>query len=180
VSTLKVNNVEDLGADPVAVNGVLVKSAFPAGTILQVLSTTKTNVFSMSSSTFADITDFSVAITPRSATSKIYVTASLYGDNSAADLAMVRLLRNSTEIAVGDADGSRIRQTTAVGTFQANRPTSASFQFLDSPATTSAVTYKAQMRAQTGTAFLNRSDIDSNNVAHPRAVSTITVMEVAG
>jgi hypothetical protein len=155
-------------------------SFVPVGGILQVVSTTKSDIFSTTSTSFVDITGFSASITPSSATSKILITASMYGDNSGADLAMIQLLRDSTAIAIGDAALSRVRATTALGTFEANRPSSASVEFLDSPATTSAIVYKFQMRVNAGTGSLNRTNADNNDTGHMRAVSTITVMEVAG
>jgi len=52
--------------------------------------------------------------------------------------------------------------------------------FLDSPATTSATTYKIQVRGNTAnTVAVNRSTTDTNATEFGRAVSTITVMEVA-
>jgi hypothetical protein len=53
--------------------------------------------------------------------------------------------------------------------------------FLDSPATTSSVTYKVQALAQSGsTTAVGRTVADSDNVVIARFPSTITVMEIAG
>jgi hypothetical protein len=52
-------------------------------------------------------------------------------------------------------------------------------EFLDSPATTSATTYKLQVLVNaSGTGYLNRTQGDSNAVSTLRTASTITVMEV--
>jgi hypothetical protein len=152
----------------------------PVGGVLQVVSTTKTDTFSTSSTSYVDITGLSVSITPVSVGSKILVMASLYGDTSVGNIGMIQLVRNSTAVAIGDASSNRVRATTGVGTFEANRPNSGSVQFLDSPATTSATTYKLQMRTASGTVYLNRSSADNDDSAHPRASSTITLMEIAG
>jgi hypothetical protein len=53
--------------------------------------------------------------------------------------------------------------------------------FLDSPATTSATTYKVQiLNGNTaGTVYINRGQSDGNSGAVARGTSSITVMEIA-
>jgi hypothetical protein len=56
-----------------------------------------------------------------------------------------------------------------------------SFEFLDSPSTTSATTYKIQIKPQSGTSTVNRSGSDAGSQAYShKSSSTITVMEVKG
>ena len=51
--------------------------------------------------------------------------------------------------------------------------------WLDSPATTSATTYKVQFTANgANTAYINRTAADGNTAGYARGVSTITVMEI--
>jgi hypothetical protein len=167
--------------DATQLTGTVAADRLPAGTVLQVLSTTKTDTFSTSSASFTDITGLSVSITPISSSSKIYVIASLCGAvNGGAGTAQYRLMRDSTAIAVGDAAGSRTRSTSGL-TYQAdgNRLDSYTFQTLDSPATTSATTYKVQIITSSVTAYIGRTFADSDSATWPRTVSTITVMEVA-
>ena len=156
-------------------------TSLPAGSVLQVLSTTKTDTFSTSSASFTDITGLSVSITPTSATSKILVMASLCGGvNGGTNAAQYRLVRGSTAIAIADAAGSRTQSTSALNyQIDANRIDSYTFQTLDSPATTSATTYKVQIITSASTAYINRSFNDTDNAVWGRTVSTITVMEVA-
>ena len=54
-----------------------------------------------------------------------------------------------------------------------------SFNFLDSPATTSSTTYKIQFITDTATTYINRTagDVDASYTG--RTQSTITVMEIA-
>jgi hypothetical protein len=53
--------------------------------------------------------------------------------------------------------------------------------FLDSPATTSATTYKIQVRGNVAsTVAVNRSVNDADAATSARTASSITVMEVAG
>ena len=55
-----------------------------------------------------------------------------------------------------------------------------SFQLLDSPSSTSELTYKVQARSNGGTYYINRSVNDTDSVDHGRASSSITLMEVQG
>jgi hypothetical protein len=149
--------------------------------ILQVVSTVKSDTYSMASTTFADITDFSVTITPTSATSKIFVVVTGYLGSAPGSVAVrTRLVRGSTAIAVGDTAGTRTLASTDGIASNSNHMTTMAISFLDSPATTSATTYKVQMQNTGGGAFtfLNRSSGDTDG-ATARTSSSITVMEVA-
>ena len=152
------------------------------GKVLQVVSTTKTDTFTTSSTTFVDITGLSVSITPSSATSKIMVFTSLQ-DSGLADSnsATTRLMRDSTAIFVGDASSSRGQSSADVrGGIASNRVGSSQAPMtLDAPATTSALTYKVQIRTLTaGTCYVNRGSVDTDNADHTRTASSITVMEI--
>ena len=82
MSLLKVNSLQDLGADAVVTDGVIVSSALPTGSILQVVSTTKTDTFTSTSTSMVDITGLSATITPSSTSSKILVMASVASGNT--------------------------------------------------------------------------------------------------
>lgn len=150
--------------------------------VVQVKSTTKTDTFTMASSTFADVTGLSVSITPTSASNKILVIANVNGQGTGSTAGMyLRLLRGATSIAAGDAASTRTSVAAMIGAsiFLGNM-ISSSITFLDSPATTSATTYKIQIASQTGsnTMYVNRAESDTDDPARGRAASTITVMEV--
>ena len=155
--------------------------ALGSSPILQVVSTTKSDTFTMASTTFADVTGLTVSITPSSATSKIYVMANVSGSATPASVALqMRLMRNSTAIGVGDVAGSRTPVSMATVPSDNGQMNALPVTFLDSPATTSATTYKIQIRGNTAnTVAVNRGVTDSDTAAYGRAVSTITVMEVA-
>ena len=154
-------------------------TGLPAGgKILQVLSTAKTDTFSTTSTSFVDVTGMSISITPSSTSSKILILIDAQVANSGADCTTVKVLRDSTDIFIGDAAGSRPRVSSSKS-FTSNGLEAAPITYLDSPATTSATTYKLQMRLGSGTAYLNRTSSDGDNYAHPRSASSITVMEVA-
>jgi len=150
------------------------KSALPTGSVLQVVSTTKTDTFSMTGGTFVDITGLSATITPTSATSKIFIIVNLAVSSSGgAGLNTFNLVRNSTNIS------QPATTPTFAGTFCAyldlgDNILPLAINFLDSPATTSATTYKLQMKSNTGTQYVNR-----RSSADSAFTSTITVMEIA-
>ena len=153
----------------------------PLGSVIQVVSVTKTDTFSIGSTTFTDITGLSASITPSSATSKIMVFVVVNGSVTFSSNQMhLRLMRDSTAIAIGDAAGSRTRSSAELA-LNEDTQSSASINFLDSPSTTSATTYKVQVRTvlASPTAFINRRQGDTDNDFRSRTLSTITIMEIA-
>ena len=145
----------------------------------QVVSTNKTDTFSTTSTSYTDITGLSVSITPTLATSKVLVMVSFSASVSGDIAVMFRQMRDAVAINIGDTAGSRTRASASLlinnnvyqqGTFN--------WQFLDSPATTSATTYKVQMFVNTGTGYINRTGEDSDAATRPRTAANITVMEV--
>lgn len=151
--------------------------ASTTGSVLQVVSTAKTDSFSAASTSYTDITGLSATITPSSSSSKILISANTNGSI----VAYIQLLRDSTAIFIGDTAGSRVRATQAIYAAAPNIPTAASFIYLDSPSTTSAITYKLQGRAESGTFYINRGSTDTDaGTSYPRTASSITVMEIAG
>ena len=149
--------------------------------VLQVLSTTKTDTFTLASSTFTDITGLSVSITPSSATNKIMVFMNVIGNGApGSGWGGLRIMRDSTAICVGDTPGSRVAVSGFMYVNDATLLASTSNSVLDSPATTSATTYKVQfMTNSAGTGYINRTQTDTNNNSFARAASTITVMEIS-
>lgn len=176
-STLRFDNWENSNGDLIgtAANGYL---GVP-GTVLQVVSTTKTDAFSTTSATPTDITGLSVSITPSSTTSKVLVIVSMAAANSAAAGNLVQMVRDSTVI------GSSTAGSTVNGFWSGDLYTFGytgavavpiTGTVLDSPSTTSAVTYKVQVQTASGTLYVNRR---AANDYYGQA-STITVMEIAG
>ena len=159
-------------------------SQLPTGTVLQVVQAQKTDTFSTSSSSFVDITGLSVSITPTSASNKILVffVVQIAPSNSGWFGTQAKLLRNSTDIAVGDASGSNPRVTIDASTNVQNSVLILPFtmQWLDSPTTTSSVTYKLQLRnTQSQNTIVNKSTYSGSTEQNSMLASTITVMEIA-
>ena len=148
--------------------------------VLQVVSTAKTDTFSTTSTTFVDLTGLTVSITPSSANSKVLIICNIGVTNTSTASGMAsKLVRGATDIGIGDAASSRTRATKA-GVGNAARNLDLSFTFLDSPATTSATTYKVQvMTGNGGTLIVNASGDDTNFAYHPRFIATITAMEIS-
>jgi len=150
--------------------------------VIQVKSTTKTDTFTTTSSSMTDVTGLSVTITPTSASNLILVNLSLSACGPTGSAALQgQLVRGSTAIALGDTAGSRTQTT--INNLENPAPSALSLNvmFLDSPATTSATTYKLQIRSNSSpaTVFVNRSSTDTDNNQFARSISTITAMEVA-
>jgi hypothetical protein len=147
---------------------------------VQMQSTTKIDSFSTSGTynSWIDVTGVSVTITPTSASNKILVCFQIMGQSTSNG--WVRLVRDSTAIYVGTTAGSRQAVSSAnMTTGNGNIQLQDSGVYLDSPATTSAVTYKLQVITDTGTFYINRTSNDSDNVYTGRGVSSITVQEIA-
>ena len=151
--------------------------------VLQTISVIKTDTFTAATATYTDITGISVTITPSSTSSQIFVFANIQGSNAVGvDPATIQLVRGSTAIALGTAAGSRVVGTSSLnGGADGNVMSANIVAFLDSPATTSATTYKIQGRSNQGanTFVINRPYTDTNSAVSSRVVSTITVMEIS-
>jgi hypothetical protein len=155
---------------------------FPAGSVLQVVSTAKSDQFTTSSTSFTDVTGMSATITPTSSSSKILVIFSvgLVGNSNAGQFVYLQLVRDTTSISIGDASESRARVSAGNGGTQPYSNSSLTITNLDSPSTTSAVTYKIQMRSQSsGTAKFNSRGDDADSSAYGRSSASLTLMEIA-
>ena len=170
---------------PAVSGNVLTDTSPKAGNVIQVVNVTKTDVFTTTSSSFVDVTGLSATITPSSASSKIMVCVSFYfSSSSSSGYPIARVLRGATAIYVGDSAGSRTPALvqTGGGLFSSDGGTGfcVSAQFIDSPATTSATTYKLQALQSAGnTVRIGASGDDDNSSGRVRTASSIVLMEIA-
>jgi len=153
------------------------------GKILQVVSTTKTDSFSASvtANQTVALTGLSLSITPSSTSSKIFLSVGVTGGAQTAGMGVI-LKRDSTDIAIGDTASSR-KPVGAVLDVINLRAQFAGVEFLDSPNTTSSITYSVDLYTQrdaADTLVVNRALTDTDNATGLRSISTITAMEVAG
>lgn len=149
-------------------------------TVLQVQSTNYTTYTTHASTSFANM--MNVTITPPSTSSKILVMYSANISVRANWGAFLRLKRDTTVIGVGPAAGSRTQASSHVYTTTSAQVFPVNSQYLDSPATTSAITYYVEMAAQNASypVVVNRIESDGDFASNPSLASTITVMEIAG
>ena len=173
MSQLKVNSIVPVGGLPAGATG---------GGIIQTVTLTKTDTASfVSDGSEVEFTGFQPTITPSSNSSKILIMVSLtYG--AVNTTYKMRLKRDSTQILLGDADGNRQRSSAGLGLVgDGNQADVATFIAIDSPATTSATTYKIFFTNDNNrTIFINRSNDDNNSSVGSRCVSTFTLMEITG
>lgn len=170
--------------------GTLVGGGSGGGVVKQVKQTVVNSTFSTAvGSGFAEMTDFRTNITPASTSNKILIRASLYIGQSYWS-ARGRILKNTTPIsgALGAAAGNRTSTTWYNVTYDAGAGSSStydvncvSFEYLDSPSTTSQITYSLDIGGYSGshTVYLNRSDHDNDGATYDsRTISTLTLMEI--
>jgi len=181
MSTLKVNKIIPTAGVPTG----------GGGGITQIKQTVKTDTFSQSSlndSTYSNDTGLNVTITPSSNSNKIRlsgsVVVSMDVDN---DSIGIVLFKDGSVVtgALGDAAGSRT-PCMSMGMLASfgNECVTLPFDFIDSPATTSATTYGIRILFFTGgtsssTVYMNRPQASDDQVYRPRSISTITAMEVS-
>lgn len=151
-------------------SGVPTRAQLPAGSVLQVVNVIITTQTIFSSATYADATDFNASITPTSTNSRILVcmNISVLLDNYAAGATGIggRIVRGSTDIfeqQLAYNYGAAVNQIVPV-------------MYLDSPASTSSLTYKLQVRASS---TYNSSRINGSGQPYTNK-STITLLEIAG
>ena len=155
-------------------DGAAWQSLTAGARIGQVVSTSKVDAFTTTSTSYTDVTGLSVSITPTLASSKVLVMVTLQGSQGTTTDGMFRLLRDSTAISVGTA-GTTLNGFAQVSYDYKNSMFSCSLTFLDSPATTSATTYKVQaVTGAGGTICVNRRGLDLQF----GGASSITVLEV--
>jgi|DEB0MinimDraft_6_1074348.scaffolds.fasta_scaffold17086_3 hypothetical protein len=162
-------------------NAITSLPAGVGGKVLQVVQAVKNDTFFSSSASWVDITDLSLSITPSSTSSKVFITANFVTSHSSANSLGVRLMRDSTSIFAGDDTTLRkgVSSWQYIGGSNQNAGSN-SFQYVDSPSTTSATTYKLQIWATGGTAYIGQMSADSNNATYGRSASSIIAYEIAG
>jgi hypothetical protein len=146
---------------------------------IQTIAAAASNVFN-----FVDITSLSVAITPKTTSSKILLMAQVnIGCNTADRMAALRFTGGNADDFVGDTASNRQR-VAGILTSPSGAGAVAnmmSITYLDSPATTSAVTYKVQGAPNygSGTVAINYKGTDNDAAYYPRGACSLTAMEIA-
>jgi hypothetical protein len=153
-------------------------AGLPAGSVLQVKSATETSTTTMTTSSYADVAGLSVSITPSSTSSKILVIVNILISPANNMGVLWKVVRDATDIAVNNASSiSTGGNYSEAGSNARVVWNGNSISHLDSPTTTSAITYKVQARGTTSSTFgINRR----TSGADFGGVSSITLMEIAG
>ena len=165
--------------DMIAANAVTATKRGP-GSILQVVQTTKTDVFTTNTTSYSDITGMSANITMTSSSNKvlIMVQQQIVGADAGTG---IKLVRGSTDIFLADAAGSRARHT-MTGSYDGESlytgGTACFICFLDTPGA-GTHTYKVQCMTRGGPIYINRTSRDSDDTNASRSTSSITLQEVS-
>lgn len=150
------------------------------GTTSQISQITKTDKFSFTATTYANVTGLTVSITPSATNKRVLVMGMLsLSSNSSDGPVSARVTRNGSPILVGDTAGSRTSSNgyySGAGYSTLNIP----FLYIDSPSTTSSVTYAWQVKADAAGAdgVVNSSYDDESAATRPRQSSSLIVMEI--
>jgi hypothetical protein len=171
------------------VAGALPSTVIGAGAVLQVSQATFTGTQTIApggvNMNWTNITNLSVTITPTSASSKFLLLAQVSCAPAPDRIFAVRFTGGNAGNFVGDSAGSRTR----VGTFLTSPSgpaygvnTSLMMNYLDSPATASAITYRVQAAPNfsSGSVIINNNiGSDSDQAYIPRSACSLIVMEIA-
>ena len=163
-------------------------AGLPSGTVLQVVGNTYTGRFDINSQSYEEVTGLRTSITPVSTSSKVLVQINVtYSLDGHGGFKVYRSQGGTdTLLSVGDANGSQSREvvhdyrnsgTSAYGS------DSASVTILDTPATTSAVSYKLFAGVPHASSYnitVNRQFSEGNYAYSAGTISTMTLMEIAG
>ena len=169
-------------ASKLRVNSILPVDGAPTGGgggIIQVIQTIKKDQFETSTtvgSGYADITGLSATITPKFSTSKIMVEAHIYNSNNNA-VNFFRVLRGSTfiEQPSGTSSGGANYNAHGFSYFDHQYQDTCVIKILDSPATTSATTYKIQTACTSNVVTINQFFNTSNYFG----ITTLQLYEVS-
>ena len=175
-------------------------AGLPSGTMIQTVSHIETGftTFTHNSSSrierlllasnAADSTSHvSASITPFSTSNKILIQVCVFYEATTSEHEILwEIYRDTTKLGspkVGNRGGGIA--ATAVGNASANQdstPETRFYQFVDSPSSTSAITYAASYNTSStsGSLHLNRTVTDSDSASYERGVSSIVLMEITG
>lgn len=168
-------------------------TVYSPGSVVQVVSTYQVDPYSIGvSSTYnatADLTGLAATITPKSASSRIYMVVRWFGEynpvSSMGWSTMFNVKRNGTLIGQPPQPGTlTLGISMASLSYFANdndsTPEIAMFDYMDSPSTTSATTYQVCVSSNSGgTMFVNRCVGANTSGGYERGTSSITLWEIA-
>jgi hypothetical protein len=160
---MAVSTIDNSG---ISASAAISTSKLGTGAVLQVVNAQSTTPTAVNTTATYSSLSLSASITPSSATSKILVLLSVTGLSNNAAIAGVKIQRN----------GSDIRTYGFIAHFNAATSIAhtSGINYLDSPASTSALTYSVVGNSTQGLTTFQYSDGNGTQV------SSITLMEIAG
>ena len=180
MSQIKVNSIVPVGGLPAGASG---------GGIIQCVQTVISDVksYTANANTYTDMPGFNATITPSSSSNKVLIVVGIGAIHQNAGTILGKVQRGSTDIGLGDAEGNRPRcgwRMYGSNVYNDNHCGSYQWNFLDSPATTSATTYKVVTMGESGTSYpvmLNKviSDTNASENYRGRSISTMTLYEIS-
>jgi len=172
-------------------NGGVASSGLPSGSIIQVQRTmfTSTNTASLTANTSTPLSDLTVNITPISTSSIIHLQAHIFLEFGI-DSPNTRnhtffFYRDTTKLGHVATGNRNVGISAATRTYGAADDQStaeiARYDYFDTPATTSTITYKVGVQmTDADTISINRTIGDADSTAYERGISFISATEIAG
>jgi len=180
--TMTWSNIPSSNDASALTTGTLPDARLGSGIPIQVVQGQKTTTQVISGSSYVNIV--SATITPSSTSSKILITGCVTGFMESGGTCHLRFYRGGTAIAVG-TEGNSLPKDTMDGIDVAqpgDASAAATMMWLDSPSTTSAITYyiKGHPKDSGGNLKINRTGNNSSTDHDSQTVTTITLMEITG
>ena len=163
------------------------------GKILQVVSTFNNDYASHSNTNVDNVVEIvTAAITPAATSAKILIMGHFTGSSTSSDVQFLglNLYRDSTAIGLGDASSRNgtegVLHTAQFRDDHYSKPSSTSFHFVDSPSSTSSITYRLKCFANhvSGSSLSNLTLIQNsggynyNNKEQAVGTTTLILMEI--
>jgi len=173
-------------------NGGVAASGIPSGGIIQVQRTmfTSTNTASLTANTSTPLSDLTVNITPISTSSIIHLQAHIlceFGNDTNGSVwdHVFFFYRDTTKLGHAAAGNRNVGVSMATRTVTSSdddsTPEIARYDYFDTPASTSQITYKCGVQANyTDTLYINRTVGDQDATYTERGISFISATEIAG
>ena len=160
----------------------------PAGSVIQVVQTFITNPIVVTNTSYQDLPNFELSITPNSQNSKMIIMVNfggITGGDDGNNTTTLRFTRNGNVLTTGDTVGDRSSHNTRVlgNNYSSVNHSDSSFMCdIDFPATLNTVTYKVQNQNENGTLYVNRAQSynDASTNWNGTSASVFYIMEVLG
>tara|TARA_B100000963_G_scaffold45417_1_gene33868 strand:+ start:181 stop:717 length:537 start_codon:yes stop_codon:yes gene_type:complete len=178
MGTLKVDNIQKEDGTAILTDGVVSSSVTGAGIVLQQVTAAVAKATFTSAIPDDDTTPtvsegteiYSQTITPSSTSNKIFITGSIQGSSSAANGWGITVFRGSTCILT-------VHDSNAEG---GSQPGQCNINLLDSPSSTSAVTYSIRAGCMAGSSAIYVQRRGSEKYNGTMALNSVTLQEIKG